>query len=262
MRVKSFLTAVQYFTRIPVPAWVGHSPEQLRRAARYFPAVGIVVGLCGAGVVHVAALVFPAPLPVLLSVVATIWMTGAFHEDGVADTFDGLGGGATRERALAIMKDSRLGTYGTIALVLTLLLKIAALNAMPTALACAALIGAHPFSRWLALTLVHRLAYVSDADQSRARPLVEHMSSSELCFAAIFGLAPLTICTGWIARQSPVAAAIWIGAGAFVALGVLVFLARWFVRRIGGYTGDTLGATQQLTEAACYLGFLAACRSF
>jgi adenosylcobinamide-GDP ribazoletransferase len=188
----------------------------------------------------------------------TVWMTGAFHEDGVADTFDGLGGGATRERALSIMKDSRLGTYGAVALLLTLLLKLAALNAMPAPLAGAALVSAHPLSRWCALTLIHRLPYVGDAEHSRAKPVVARMSGAELGIAAVFGIAPLLFCGYCVMQRSSVAAAIWVGASVAASLCMLLFLARWFVRRLGGYTGDTLGATQQLTEVACYLGMLAA----
>ena len=104
---RSFLTTLQYFTRISVPAWVGHSSGQLNRTARYFPAIGIVVGVAAAAAFYAAAMVLPAPLPSILSLVVTTWMTGAFHEDGLADTFDGLGGGATRERALAIMRDRK-----------------------------------------------------------------------------------------------------------------------------------------------------------
>lgn len=260
--MKSFFTALQYFTRIPVPAWVGHEAEQLNRAARYFPAVGIVVGLCGACALYAAALVFPAPLPVLLSTVMTIWMTGAFHEDGVADTFDGLGGGSTRERALAIMKDSRLGTYGALALLLTLLIKIAALNALPVPTACAALLSAHPLSRWCALILIRRLPYVRDAEHSRAKPVVERMQAVEVAIAAIFGIAPLLLCGYFVMRGSAVGTLFWIGIGIAASLGMLIFLARWFSRRLGGYTGDTLGAAQQLTEVVCYLGLLATWKSF
>lgn len=260
--MKSFLTALQYFTRIPVPAWVGHEPGQLDRAARYFPAVGLLVGLWGAFFLYATSLILPAPLPVLLSLVMTVWMTGAFHEDGVADTFDGLGGGATRERALAIMKDSRLGTYGTIALLLTLLLKLAALNALPVSIACAALVSSHPLSRWCALILIHRHHYVGDIEHSRAKPVVERMSGAELCIAGVFGIVPLVACAYYSTQQSLLSTALWIGIVLIASLSALTFLARWFNRRLGGYTGDTLGATQQLTEVACYLGLLAIWKSF
>jgi adenosylcobinamide-GDP ribazoletransferase len=146
------LAAFQYFTRLPLPAWVGHSAAQLQGTARYFSLVGVLVGCVGALALWATSLLLPSPLPAILSTAITILLTGAFHEDGLADTFDGLGGGATRERALEIMKDSRLGTFGMVALVLTLLIKIAALNALPLALAVIALIAGHAFSRACAVS--------------------------------------------------------------------------------------------------------------
>src|SRR5687768_18089032 len=104
--LRLLLMAIQYFTRVPMPAWVGHSAENLGSTPRYFPAVGALIGAVGALVLWATSLVLPGPLPVILSTAVTVFMTGAFHEDGLADTFDGLGGGATRERALEIMKDS------------------------------------------------------------------------------------------------------------------------------------------------------------
>lgn len=244
--LRLLLTAVQYFTRMPVPAWVGHAQEQLDGAARYFPAVGWFVGAAGAAVLWAASLCLPAPLPAILSTAATLWLTGAFHEDGLADTFDGLGGGATRERALDIMKDSRLGTYGAIALILVLLLKIAALNAMPIDLAAAALLGGHAWSRSCAVTLLYTARYVGSAEHSRAKPVAQRMHSWELCQAVAFGALPLALC------------GVRVLAGVAASLATLGWLARWFQRRLGGYTGDTLGATQQISEVAFYVGLLAA----
>src|ERR1044072_888690 len=149
--IRLLLTAVQYFTRIRVPAWVGHAQEQLAGAVRYFPVVGLVVGASGAATVWLAAHVLPAPLPAILATVVTVLMTGAIHEDGLADTCDGLGGGATRERALEIMKDPRVGAFGAIGLILTLLLKISALSSMTPWTAMTALCAAHAFSRFCAL---------------------------------------------------------------------------------------------------------------
>lgn len=243
--VRLLLTAIQYFTRIPVPAWVGHSQDQLSGAARYFPAVGLLIGCAGALALWLFAQVLPGPLPVILSTVVTVLLTGAFHEDGLADTFDGLGGGSTRERALEIMKDSRVGTYGAIALVLTLLLKLAALDALPLGLAMTALVGAHPFSRACAVTLIFGSSYVGSAEHSRAKPVALGMSNGEFFVALVFGVAPLALCgTRAIAGI----------AASLLALGIL---AGWFTRRLGGYTGDTLGATQQITEVTFYLALLA-----
>ena len=128
--------AVQFLTRVPVP--VSHSafePQWLSDSARYFPLVGTFVAAFGATVMWVAGLVFPHVLAVGLSMLATVWLTGAFHEDGLADTCDALGGAVSRERALEIMKDSRIGTYGAMGLVLVVGLKLAVLSALPALLA-------------------------------------------------------------------------------------------------------------------------------
>ena len=243
------LSAFQYFTRLPMPTWVGHSAAHLHGTARYFSLVGVVVGGMGALTFWASSLILPTPLPAILSTAITILITGAFHEDGLADTFDGVGGGATRERALEIMKDSRIGTFGMAALVLTLLLKIAALNAFPIDLALVVLIGGHAFSRACAISLLFIGNYVGNSERSRAGIVAQPMSGGEFMFAAAIGLIPL----------------IWCGTHALVggicALAMLYVLGRWFIRRLGGFTGDTLGATQQLTEIAFYLGMLASWNS-
>jgi len=247
--LRLILAAVQYFTRLPVPAWVGHSPAYLQGTARYFSLVGVLVGGAGALAFWASALILPAPLPAILSTATTIFLTGAFHEDGLADTFDGLGGGATRERALEIMKDSRLGTFGVTALVLALLIKIAAVNALPITQTLIVLIAGHAFSRACAISLLFVSNYVGNAEQSRAAVVARTMSGGEFTIAATVGVIPLYWC------------GIHALAGATIALLILFVLARWFVRRLGGFTGDTLGAAQQLTEIAFYSGVLASWNS-
>jgi adenosylcobinamide-GDP ribazoletransferase len=244
--MRLLLAAVQYFTRIPVPAWVGHAPQELTGAVRYFPAVGLIVGASGAAVMWLAAFVLPAPLPAILSTVVTVLMTGAIHEDGLADTCDGLGGGATRERALEIMKDPRIGVFGAIALILVMLLKIATLSLLPLWTALTALVGAHAFSRFCAVLVVFAGRYVGSADRSRAAPVVESVKIGDVIIAALFGLPALAL----FGVGAPIAIV--------VALALVGLLFRWSARRLGGYTGDTLGATQQLAEAGCYDALLAA----
>jgi adenosylcobinamide-GDP ribazoletransferase len=244
--IRLLLTAVQYFTRIRVPAWVGHAQEQLAGAVRYFPAIGLIVGASGAATLWLAAQVLPAPLPAILATVVTVLMTGAIHEDGLADTCDGLGGGATRERALEIMKDPRIGAFGAIALILTLLLKISALSLMPVWTAMTALVGAHAFSRFCAVLVSFAGRYVGSAERSRAAPVVGSVKIGDVLIAAVFGLPALALC----GRAAIVAV--------IVSLALLVLLFRWCVQRIGGYTGDTLGAAQQLTESSFYIALLAA----
>lgn len=249
-QLELFFAALGYFTRIPVPAWVPWSPERLKHAARFFPLVGWVVGGAGAAAFLAAALVLPASLAVILSMAVTIRLTGAFHEDGWADACDGLGGGYDRERVLAIMKDSRIGSYGAIGVVLMLLAKAASLAELAAhghQTAAFALLAAHPLSRLAATALIHRLPYARDDDTSKSRPLAHALRPGELAAAGLFGLAPLAL----LAPQQAAAALV-------AAIVVTLWAARIFLRRLGGYTGDLLGAVQQGSELACYLGILVA----
>lgn len=241
-----FFGAVRFFTRLPVPAWVGHSAEALQRSARYFPAVGLVVGGLGALVYLGALLLWPPAVAVLLSMAATLYVTGAFHEDGLSDTADGLGGGWEKQRILDIMKDSRVGSYGVVALVLALLGKFALLSALAPALVPVALLAGHTLSRFCATTLLACLDYVRDDATAKARPLASRLSAKGLLFALLFVLAAL-------AGLPLVPAA----AGCVLAGLATGWLAAKFRRWLGGYTGDCLGAVQQLSELAFYLGLLA-----
>ena len=247
----AFFGAVRFFTRLPVPAWVGHSQEALDRAARYFPLVGILVGVLGGLTFLLAAFVLPVSLAVLLSMAATLLVTGAFHEDGLADAVDGFGGGWTKPQVLAIMKDSRIGSYGAIAIGLMLLAKFNALYELPDEWIAPALVAAHAASRFFSTLLIFSLDYVRDDDASRAKPLAVRMGAGSLAVAALFGLAPLALLP-WEAAL----------AGLLLAALTTFLAARHFVRRIGGYTGDCLGATQQGTELAIYIGILAVAWNF
>ncbi|NWG30197.1 MAG: adenosylcobinamide-GDP ribazoletransferase [Rhodocyclaceae bacterium] len=249
-----FFAALRFFTRIPVPAWVGHSEAQLNHAARWFPGIGWLVGALGGAVTLAAAELWPPAIAVLLGMAATVLVTGAFHEDGLTDTLDGLGGGWTREQALAIMKDSRIGSYGAIGIALVLLLKFVALFELltgggavsPAPTFLAALIAGHAVSRLASTALIFALDYAREA--GKAKPLATRLAKGELAFAALLGLTPCL----WL---PPAQAAVAV---ALVAL-VTLLLARGFRRRLGGYTGDCLGATQQLAEIAFYLGLTCAC---
>ena len=239
------LGAVQYFTRLPVPARIGHGPAVLGEAIRYLPLIGVAVGALAAGIYTAALHVLPARLAILLSMAGTVWLTGAFHEDGLADSADGLGGGYDREQVLAIMKDSRLGTFGALALLLAVLVKWEALAALPAAAVPAALVAAHAGSRALAVVLMATLPYVRPAAaDSRARPLVS-VSRFSLVIALLTGALPLLL----LGRAGLIAAA-------------AASLGAWYVHqrlsaRLGGYTGDGLGAAQQLAELACYISLAA-----
>lgn len=234
------LTAVQFLTRLPVPGWVGHGPGQLDRAMRYLPLVGIGVGLLGAAVLTFAGAGLPRPAAAVLSVAATLLLTGALHEDGLADTLDGLFGGATRDDALRIMRDSRLGTYGAAGLAVALGLKVAALSALPAA--GAALVAGHAGSRFFVVCVLARQPYARA--RGKAAPVAGGVGAVELAVAGCCGVLPLLLLGD---RALP---------ALLLAAGLAWGMARWFRRRLGGYTGDGLGAVQQVTELAILLAVL------
>ena len=257
--LRHFLLALQFFTRIPVTgrlaAWVGYSPAMLNAAAGHFPGVGWVVGGVGAAVLWGALQLWgTTPLGALvavgLSTAATAWLTGAFHEDGLADTADGLGGSVSRERALEIMKDSRIGSYGTVTLVLALGLKLALLALLAqrgAACAATALWAAHVLSRAAPLGVMCALPYVSDAAQAKSKPLAEAVSRASLVTALLWSIPALVLVDQSLSAMKLISALVLWGA----ALAAMLHLLR---RRLQGFTGDTLGATQQLCELALYLG--------
>jgi adenosylcobinamide-GDP ribazoletransferase len=244
-----FFAALRFFTRLPVPAWVGHSQDQLDHATRYFPLIGVLVGAITALVTAAAASVLPISLAIVLGMTASVLLTGAFHEDGFADVCDGFGGGGDKAQVLTIMKDSRVGSYTVVGVGLLLLAKWNALNEIDAAFDWPALplalVAAHAASRLASVSLIFALDYVREDATTKAKPLATRMARHELAIAAVCGLSPCLLL--------PLAEALT----ALAAMGITTWLlARYFVRRIGGYTGDCLGATQQLAELAFYLGLL------
>ncbi|MFV0370281.1 MAG: adenosylcobinamide-GDP ribazoletransferase [Azonexus sp.] len=244
--LEHFFAALRFFTRLPVPAWVGHSSAGLNAAARWFPAVGALIGALAALAYVLAAQLWPPAIALLLSMAASIYLTGAFHEDGLSDTVDGLGGGWEKQRILEIMKDSRIGNYGAIALWLALSGKFALLTAQTPALLPVILIAGHSLSRACSVSLLAALDYVREDALTKAKPLATRLSPGALLFTLGCGLLPLALLP-------------WQQALSGLTLAVLAtfWLARKFRRWLGGYTGDCLGATQQVAEIAFYLGLLA-----
>ena len=241
-----FFGAIRFFTRLPVPGWVGHSAEALNQSARYFPAVGLLVGGIGALIYLGAALIWPQPVAVLLSMAATNYATGAFHEDGLADTVDGLGGGWEKLRILEIMKDSRVGSYGVVAMVLALLGKFTLLNGLDAALIPFALLAGHAFSRLCSTLLLATMDYVREDLLAKSKPLATRLSTGAL-LVALGSVIPVLFLL-------PIANV--LSACCLAAISTF-WLALKFRRWLGGYTGDCLGATQQVSEIFFYLGLLA-----
>ena len=183
---------------------------------------------------------------------ASVVLTGAFHEDGWADTCDALGGAVSRERALVIMKDSRIGSYGAVGLVLMLGLKAAATLALPLAWAMAAVLFAHTASRFAPVLLIRFLRYGGDLEHAKAKPLAQQISVGGLAVAALWVLL-LALCL--VAGQPAWLLALCVSL--VTALIGVFWCARWFQKRLGGYTGDTLGASQQITELLILLSWVA-----
>ncbi|CCD40110.1 Cobalamin synthase [Candidatus Paraburkholderia kirkii UZHbot1] len=238
--LRYFFTALGYFTRVPVPRWVSFEREYLNAAARYFPLVGAMVGGVAALAYLAALRVFPAGVAVLFSMAATLVLTGAFHEDGLADCVDAFGGAYTREDALRIMHDSRIGAFCAIALVVALALKWQTLAALPPQRVAWIMVAAHAASRAFAISYLVTLDYVRA--EGKAKPVAQRMSLASFALVLVFGLPWLFLIDWKLACVT------------ILALIVLrIFIGRYFVKRIGGYTGDCLGLAQQVFEIAIYL---------
>ncbi|WP_280192487.1 adenosylcobinamide-GDP ribazoletransferase [Delftia sp. PS-11] len=262
--LRHFLLAVQFFSRIPVTGrladWAGWSPALQRASAAHLPGVGWLVGLWGGAWLMAAGwLLAPSAwMPLAAAVaatLATLWLTGGLHEDGLADVADGLGGFATPERALEIMKDSRLGAYGAMALVMALLAKAALLAILAesgTARAALLLCCIHVLSRMAPLVLMRALPYVSLAATAKATHMAGHPLDGKGLATGALWCVPALALPGWLA-PAPLQAAL-LTAGLLLA-GALVTatMTRWLRRRLGGMTGDCLGAAQQVSELAMLL---------
>lgn len=223
-------TAIQFLTRIPLP---GESATAgLARSAAWFPVAGLLVG----GIVGLAfaatALVLPASLAGWVAVAVEMLITGALHPDGLADTADGLAG-QTPERRLAIMKDPRLGSYGGVALVLTLAGRLLLLSALPSQQVPAALAVAHTVSRWGPVWGLARYPYAREGGGTGAA--FARAGRRELALASGIALA-----AGWAAGGLWGLVAVLAGAG---AAGLV---AAYLARRLGGLTGDTYGALAEV----------------
>lgn len=252
-----FFTALMFLTRLPVPKNINHAEAYLQKSPKYFPLVGWIVGLVSV----MSFLLFKfisVDIAVLASIIAGIFTTGCFHEDGFADTCDAFGGGWTKEKILAIMKDSRLGTYGVAGLGLMLTAKFLLLKELVAYLSfgaqnekqlfgliVATLVAAHALSRFMSVLVLQQYQYVTADDGSKSKPVAsKKLSLVELATAAVFAVLPFA----WL----PLAFLL-----AFLPMVLISFLmANYFKKWIGGYTGDCLGAIQQVSEILFYLSIL------
>jgi adenosylcobinamide-GDP ribazoletransferase len=252
-----FLVATQFLTRLPTPAWVGFESSWLPQSARYFPLVGVLIGGINAGIWWLFGHWLPVAVTVGLMLAASLLVTGAFHEDGFADACDGFGGGTTPDRVLAIMKDSRIGAYGAMGICVMLGLKWTTCVAIPPAVFPLMVIGAHMVSRWCACGLISSLSYVRMDDDSKVRPFAQGLSGRDWIVSGALGALAIVPFAVILDLTPHVRVFIALAAAVAASAIVAVMAAVYFRRRIGGYTGDCLGAVQQLTELAFLLAALA-----
>ncbi len=250
-----------FLTRIRVPKNIDHRPEYLQQCGRYFPVVGWIVGGCSALAFLFFSRYISSDIGFIASMGTGLLVTGAFHEDGWADVCDGFGGGWTREKILIIMKDSRIGAYGAIGLIMLLGSKFLLLKELPSFTPSLvhptsnifynyryfilALLSAHSLSRLMPVLVIQRSVYAADPDQSKSKGLTaQRLSAPALLIAILFALVPFAFLP-------------WTFLLVILpALYVTYEMSRYFTRWIGGYTGDCLGAVQQVTELVVYLGFV------
>lgn len=237
------LAALTFYTRIPAPRSFAPTSTQLARSITWFPVVGWLVGGASAAAWWTTELAWPVGIAAGVAIAVAVLVTGALHEDGWADVCDGFGGGRSRVRTLEIMKDPHIGVFGVLGLVLLIGLEWTALVSLPPASVPVALVCAHSLSRGTAASLMAMLDYARpDGTASKARPVVTRLRGGRLAVVLITGAAPLAL-LGWTAALALTATA------TIMALAWTLFLRR----RLGGYTGDCLGAVQQLTQLACLL---------
>ena len=242
---KTFALAVHFLTRIPTPFDIDYSPERLRDANRYYPLVGAIIGTVAAIAFFLANLALPILIAVLIATAATALLTGAFHEDGLADTFDGISGAYDRTKSLEIMHDSRIGTFGALALILVISLKVASLTAIAdTATIITALIAAHIISRTSTVIVKATSTYARENGIAGPQDLpLRPINAIIAIITALLTLAAIALIL------NPTAALLTI-AGATIGH---ILIRIYFQPRLKGHTGDTLGATQQITELSIYV---------
>jgi adenosylcobinamide-GDP ribazoletransferase len=263
--VRVFFTAIMFLTRLPVPQYTDHSPEYLREAPRYFPVVGWIVGGLSSLAYWLFSRFISVDIGIAASMITGMLATGCFHEDGFADVCDGMGGGWTKEKILLIMKDSRIGAYGAIGLISILATKFLLLRELPGAstipLFISVVVTAHSVSRLMPVLVMKTGVYATDPDQSKMRPLAgPSLSGPSVIIAIVLGLAPFALLPAYF----PVAILRGYFPVVIVSAFILVVIVpvllvtygmyHWFFKWIGGYTGDCLGAIQQVTEITVYLG--------
>lgn len=237
------LAAFIFFTRLPFWRLREVPAACFKHVVGYWPLTGWLTGGTMAGVLWLASHLLPLPVALLLALISRLLLTGALHEDGLADFFDGFGGGTTRERTLAIMKDSHIGSYGVVGLIFYFLLSWSLLVSAPLPLLYGVLIAGDVWSKFVASQIINFLPYARKEEDSKAKVIYNRMSVYEWAVAFVCGILPLFL---WFGLQP------WWPA--LLPVFVFISLCLLMKRRIQGYTGDCCGAAFLLCEVSFYLG--------
>ena len=243
--LRIFLTALTFYTRIPCPKWVDHSEDYINKATRYFPLIGWIVGGFNAVIIYACSFIFPISICAIMALATSVLLTGAFHEDGFADVCDGFGGGWTKHQILEIMKDSRVGTFAVVGLILLLSLKVFAIITLldfELLFTVKSIVLAHVLSRWSATTIIYTHNYSRDDGSSKVKPIAKKLTLTNLIVASLWVIPCLILFQSWlILLVIP------------IVYGTKEYLVNYFEKWINGYTGDCLGATQQINEIVTLL---------
>ncbi|NQT60153.1 MAG: adenosylcobinamide-GDP ribazoletransferase [Bacteroidetes bacterium] len=240
--------SVGFYTRIRIPRSIPYEDTMLNKATRYLPFIGFIVGGISALSLFLFYQILPLGPSIVASMIISLLLTGAFHEDGLADTADGLGGGLNVEKKLEIMKDSRVGVYGVAATVLSLIFKFTLLLSIPVPEIYTYYILVHIISRFTPVIIIRILSYVRKDLSSKVKPVSKGVSLWSVGFSFILCTAAIYFSGEW-----------WnalILAGSIVT-GLLAAI--YFNKQVGGYTGDLLGASQQISELLSYILVIIIC---
>jgi adenosylcobinamide-GDP ribazoletransferase len=238
--VEELLVAFQFLTRLPISR-IAYQTDSLSRSTKFFPVVGLVIGLGASVLQHILGPHLNRALVALLVLTFLVLITGGLHEDAFADAADAFGGGWNREQVLTILRDSRIGSFGALALVLSVLARFLLLSILPMHRFTALVVSAHVLCRWTTLPLSYFLPPGRESDDGQGARIARKISPASLLIGSLLSFAVVL----YLMRRE-----FWIPV--LVALGITGLSGLYYFRRIGGVTGDCFGATNQLTEIAVY----------
>lgn len=234
--------SILYFSRLPLPFKVPYNKDYQQKVLTWLPLIGLIVGGIGALIFYLSFLFLPQTVSVILAISAMVLTTGAFHEDGFADVCDAFGGGYTKEQRLTIMKDSRIGAYAAIGLILLFALKISALTGIHSEVMVLVFIASQAMSRWPLLLITKAWKYARETSDSKSVDTSKKMNITRIILALLIASVPLFFFHSWM---------IFLSIPLLISVSLLFGV--WFNKKINGYTGDCLGAVQQVNELVFYL---------